>query len=383
MKPTIEIDPDKKETQTTYTQYIVVPSRASASIRKGQGLAEKSVTIRSKAPLRLGLAGGGTDVSPFSDIHGGSVLNATIDMYAYCTIETTDNKEVVFYAADRDEYEEHKAVEHLEFNDGLILHKAVYNRIVKQFNQGKPLSFRMTTYSDAVAGSGLGSSSTLVVAMIKAYAEWLNLPLGEYDIAQLAYQIERVDAKLSGGKQDQYAATFGGFNFIEFFDGDRVIVNPLRIKQWVINELENSFVLYFTGSSRESANIIDEQIKNTTQKNEKSIEAMLELKADSVIMKESILKGDFLMFSKFLAKSWEAKKKMASSITNPQIDAVYNLALEAGAYGGKVSGAGGGGFMMLMVNPVNRIRLIETLKKQDGMVMNFHFTKHGTQAWKM
>ena len=360
---------------------IVIPSRSP--LRPGQASPERFTIIRSKAPLRLGLAGGGTDVSPFSDIHGGSVLNATIDMYAYCTIETTDNDQVVFYAADRDEYEEYQAKEALEVDKGLILHKAVYNRMVKQFNQGQPLSFRMTTYSDAIAGSGLGSSSTLVVAMIKAYSEWLNIPLGEYDIAQLAYQIERVDAQLSGGKQDQYAATFGGFNFIEFLAGDRVIVNPLRIKQWIINELENSFVLYYTGSSRESANIIDEQIKNTKQKNEKSISAMLELKADSMIMKESLLKGDFLMFSKFLAKSWEAKKKMASSITNPQIDATYNLALEAGAYGGKVSGAGGGGFMMLMVNPANRIRLVETLRKQDGMVMNFHFTKYGTQAWKM
>ena len=360
---------------------VVTPSRAP--IRPGQKEVEKSTIIRSKAPLRLGLAGGGTDVSPFSDIHGGSVLNATIDMHAYCTIEVSDSNKVVFYAADRDEYEEHDATEQLELGEGLLLHRAVYNRIIRQFNGGRPLSFRMTTYSDAVAGSGLGSSSTIVVAMIKAFVEWLNLPLGEYDIAQLAYQIERKDAGLSGGKQDQYAATFGGFNFIEFLADDRVIVNPLRIKQWVINELENSFVLFYTGSSRESANIINEQIKNTTQKNKRSIDAMLELKADSIVMKESILKGDFLTFSRYLAKSWEAKKKMATSISNPAIDAIYDMALEAGAYGGKVSGAGGGGFMMLMVDPTRRVQLIEQLNRQEGRVMNFHFTKYGTQAWKL
>ena len=365
----------------TKDRLAITPSRAP--LRPGQKEAEKSTIIRSKAPLRLGLAGGGTDVSPFSDIHGGSVLNATIDMHAYCTIEVTSNKQIVFYAADRDEYEEHDASDQLDINDGLLLHRAVYNRIIRQFNQGQPLSFRMTTYSDAVAGSGLGSSSTIVVAMIKAYAEWLNLPLGEYDIAQLAYQIERQDAGLSGGKQDQYAATFGGFNFIEFLANDRVIVNPLRIKHWIINELENSFVLFYTGSSRESANIIDEQIKNTTEKNKRSIDAMLELKSDSIVMKESILKGDFLTFSRYLAKSWEAKKKMASSISNPEIDAIYDMALEAGAYGGKVSGAGGGGFMMLMVDPVNRIHLVDQLNKQNGRVMNFHFTKYGTQAWKI
>jgi D-glycero-alpha-D-manno-heptose-7-phosphate kinase len=342
-----------------------------------------SVTIRSKAPLRLGLAGGGTDVSPFCDLHGGSVLNATIDMHAFCTIEVTDDDKVVFLAADREEYEEHDATSELPLDGGLILHRAVYNSIVRRFNRGKALSFRMTTYSDAVAGSGLGSSSTLVVAMIKAFVEWMNLPLGEYDIARLAYLIERKEAGLSGGKQDQYAATFGGINFIEFFADERVIVNPLRIKQWVINELENSFVLFYTGSSRDSAKIIDEQIKNTHEKKKKSVDAMIELKEDALLMKECILKGDFITFARYLGKSWEAKKRMASSITNPMIDAMYQLALDAGAYGGKVSGAGGGGFMMLMCDPARRMQLVEALNGQEGCIMNFHFTKHGTQAWSL
>jgi len=340
-----------------------------------------AVTIRSKAPLRLGLAGGGTDVSPFCDLHGGSVLNATIDMYAFCTIEITNDNRVVFFAADREEYEEHTAVESLPLDEGLILHRAVYNSIVRRFNQGQPLSFRMTTYSDAIAGSGLGSSSTLVVAMIKAFVEWMNLPLGEYDIARLAYIVERKEARLSGGKQDQYAATFGGINFIEFFKGERVIVNPLRIKQWVLNELENSFLLFYTGSSRDSARIIDEQIKNTHEKNKKSVDAMIELKEDAMIMKECILKGDFITFARYLGKSWEAKKKMAASISNPTIDRIYQVALDAGAFGGKVSGAGGGGFMMLMCDPRLRMQLVESLNKEEGRIMNFHFTKYGTQAW--
>ncbi|MBP1991146.1 GHMP family kinase ATP-binding protein [Paenibacillus eucommiae] len=338
--------------------------------------------IRSKAPLRLGLAGGGTDVSPYCDEFGGYVLNATLDMYAYCTIETTNVHTVSFFAADRDEYFESKACEQLVLDGHLDLHKGIYNRIVREFNHFTPLSLKITTYSDAPAGSGLGSSSTMVVAIIQAYVEWLNLPLGEYDIAHLAYEIERVDVGLNGGRQDQYAATFGGFNFIEFYSEDRVIVNPLRIKSWVVNELENSIVLYYTGASRESANIINEQVKNAENKNEKSLQAMHELKADALIMKEAILKGELQKFAEFLGKSWEAKKRMASSISNHDIDHIYDIAMEAGAYAGKVSGAGGGGFMIFMVDPVRRLQLIKELKRLPGEVINFHFTSVGAEGWK-
>lgn len=339
--------------------------------------------VRSKAPLRLGLAGGGTDVSPYSDEYGGYVLNATIDMYAYCTIETTDDNKVSFYAADRDEFFEEVAKESFSQDGLLSLHKGIYNRIIKQFNNNVPLSIKVVTYSDAPAGSGLGSSSTMVVAILKAYVELLNLPLGEYDIAHLAYQIERLDVGLCGGKQDQYAATFGGFNFIEFYAEDRVIVNPLRIKNWIINELESSMILFYTGTSRESAKIIQEQVKNTHSKDIRSLNAMHELKADALIMKEAILKGDILNFAKYLGKSWEAKKKMATSITNECIDSIYEVALEAGAFAGKVSGAGGGGFMMFMINPVKKVQVISELSKLNGQVMKFHFVKDGTQGWRI
>jgi len=339
--------------------------------------------IRSKAPLRLGLAGGGTDVSPYSDEYGGYVLNATIDMYAYCTIKTTDVNKVRFIAADRDEFFEEESKEHYRLDGLLDLHKGIYNRIIKQFNNNKPLSIDVITYSDAPAGSGLGSSSTLVVAILKAYVELLNLPLGEYDIAQLAYQIERIDVGLCGGKQDQYAATFGGFNFIEFYANDRVIVNPLRIKNWIINELESSMLLFYTGTSRESAKIIKEQVENTLSKKQESLTAMHALKADALLMKEAILKGDIISFAKHLGRSWEAKKKMAASITNPYIDSIYEAAREAGAYAGKVSGAGGGGFMMFIVDPVKRIQVIQKLSKMDGQVIKFHFVKDGTQGWRI
>ncbi|MHB1406037.1 MAG: GHMP family kinase ATP-binding protein [Desulfitobacteriaceae bacterium] len=339
--------------------------------------------VRSKSPLRLGLAGGGTDVSPYSDEFGGLVLNATINMYAHCTIETTNDNKIQFYAADRDEYFESELVEYLSLDGQLSLHKGIYNRVVKQFRGGKPLSFRMTTYSDAPAGSGLGSSSTMAVTILKAFVELLNLSLGEYDIAFLAYQIERIDVGLSGGKQDQYAATFGGFNFIEFYADDRVIVNPLRVKNWIINELENSMILVYTGISRESAKIIDEQVRNTKAKVRESLEAMHQLKADALTMKEATLKGDIKTVAYCLARSWEAKKKMASNISNTYLDQIYTVAIEAGAYAGKVSGAGGGGFMIFMVDPVKRMDVIKELLKLNAQVTNFHFAKDGTQGWRV
>jgi len=337
--------------------------------------------IRAKAPLRLGLAGGGTDIAAYADLYGGYVLNVTIDLYAYCIIEPNNSGVVRFTAADLGRTEEYPAEPRIAVSHALKLHTGVYNRIVAGYNNGRPLSFTMTTYCDAPAGSGLGSSSTLAVAMIKAYTEWLNLPLGEYDIAQLACQIEREDLGLAGGMQDQYAATFGGFNFMEFYGGGKVMVNPLRLKRWIRNELEISLVLFYTGVSRESANIIQEQIGHTEKGDARNVEGMHEMKRQAVLMKEAILKGDFTGFSRSLKKGWEAKKNLAGSISNPFIDELYHYAMENGAESAKISGAGGGGFMMMYCDPRNRIDLINALKKREGRVLTPSFTEIGTQAW--
>jgi D-glycero-alpha-D-manno-heptose-7-phosphate kinase len=343
-----------------------------------------TMIVRSRAPLRLGLGGGGTDVSPYCDRYGGLTLNATIDMYAYTVIEPCpDQKLVRFTAADRQETWEGEATPYLPLDGQLNLHKGVYNRIVRDFNGGRPLPLVMTTHTDAPPGSGLGSSSTLVVSMIKAFVEWLNLPLGEYDIAQLAYEIERIDVGLSGGRQDQYAATFGGFNFMEFLPGERVVVNPLRIKNWIISELEASLLLYFGGVSRESAKIIDEQSANVERNEITAIDAMHALKAEAIAIKESLLKGDFERLVQSVQAGWEAKKQMAKSISNPQIDEIYELATKAGMRAGKISGAGGGGFMMMLVDPVRRMEVIRALRQTRGQIYTCHFTKYGTQGWKI
>jgi len=247
--------------------------------------------IRSKAPLRLGLAGGGTDVAPFSDLYGGAILNATISMYAMATIRPRKDGKIILNTLDRQEVLEFDAIDKLPLDGRLDLIKGIYNRVVRDFEK-KPLSFELSTYVDAPPGSGLGSSSTLVVAILGAFAEWLNIPLGEYDLAHLAYEIERVDLNMSGGKQDQYAATFGGVNFMEFFKDDKVIVNPLRIREKYLDELAHNLILYHTETSRLSSAIIEEQQKNVIAGDERSLEAMHKLKEQSVMMKEAMLKGD-------------------------------------------------------------------------------------------
>lgn len=336
--------------------------------------------IRSKAPLRLGLAGGGTDVTPYSEMYGGAILNATISMYAYATIEPRDDGKIFFNAADKEEYGSYASAGYLPIDGRLDLLKGIYNRVVKDYAK-QPLSFSLTTFVDAPPGSGLGSSSTLVVAILGAFAEWLKIPLGEYDLAWLAYDIERNDLKMAGGKQDQYAATFGGVNFMEFYKDNKVIVNPLRIQSRILNELAYNMVLYFTGTSRLSSEIIEAQSKNVTSSNQESIHAMHRLKEQAVRMKEAVLRGELEKIGEILDFGWQNKKRMAGGITNPLIDEIYHAACGAGASGGKISGAGGGGFMIFYCPENTRSQVVKTLESFGGQVKRYEFTTTGLTTW--
>lgn len=339
--------------------------------------------IRSKAPLRLGLAGGGTDVSPYSDIYGGAILNATISLYAYTTIEPLNNGTIVFSSPDAGIEEIYSSNTVLPTDGYFVLAKGVYNRIVSDFTH-KALSFRITSHVDSPAGSGLGTSSTLVVSILGAFSEWLKLPLGEYDIARLAYEIERKDLQMTGGKQDQYAATFGGFNFMEFLPDDKVIVNPLRIRQRFQDELAHNLLLYYTQTSHVSAKIIEGQIKNVNSGKQTSINAMHQLKQQSIDMKECLLKGDIDNIGNLLNKGWEEKKKMTTEITNQLLDDIYNTAISAGATGGKVSGAGGGGFMFFYCPNTSRYAVEKALTEHfSGQVKRYEFTSEGLKTWTM
>jgi D-glycero-alpha-D-manno-heptose-7-phosphate kinase len=291
-----------------------------------------------------------------------------------------EENRIILEANDRDESEQFELTHQLPVTGHLDLLKGVYNRVQKDFGQIK-CGFKLSTFVDAPAGSGLGTSSTLVVAILGAFAEMMRLPLGEYDIAHYAYEIERKDLNLAGGKQDQYAATFGGVNFMEFYADDKVIVNPLRIKQQYLFELENNLVLYYTSTSRESARIIEQQSKNVVSKKEKSIEAMHQLKQQAQMMKEALLKGKLNEFGEILDYGYRQKIKMAEGISNPLMEEIYETAKGAGATGGKISGAGGGGFMTFYCPGTTKYKVIKSLERFGGVHRNYAFVEHGLKTW--
>ncbi|GJE57916.1 MULTISPECIES: GHMP family kinase ATP-binding protein [Methylobacterium] len=336
---------------------------------------------RARAPLRLGLAGGGTDLSPYCDEFGGAVLNCTIDRFAYAFIADRDDGKVAFLAHDLGRRE---TLDLAEVNSAsLALHRGVYQRICRMFNGGHPLPLTITSTVDVPAGSGLGSSSALVVAMVDALRVHLDLPLGQNDVAHLAFEIERIDLGLSGGKQDQYAAAFGGINFIEFLADDRVVVNPLRVPSRYVNELETSLVICFSGQSRESAAIIDQQTAGMTSHLSATVDALHELKADAIEMKRAIFQGHVQEIGRILSRSWIAKKATARGVTNSHIDGIYDLAMRNGALGGKVSGAGGGGFMMFVVRPDDRLGLLGALNESACKASPVKFMHEGCETWQI
>ena len=338
-------------------------------------------TIRARVPLRLGLAGGGTDLSPYCDDHGGAVLNTTIDRYAYAIIEPSEDGCVHFIAPDI-VLEETFPADLASIRSSLLpLHAGVAARMLTMFNHCKVPPIRVTSFVDAPPGSGLGSSSALVVALVEAFRALLGAPLGPYDVAHLAFEIERIDLGMAGGRQDQYAATFGGVNFIEFHAADRVIVNPLRVPVGVLNELETSLIVCFSGVTRRSDQIIAEQQRNMTKPANPAIDSLHELKSDAIEMKEALLRGQIPRMARLLNKSWEAKKRTAGGITTDAIEALYARAFRDGAIGGKVSCAGGGGFMMFIVPPERRIAVIKGLNELGGTASGVHLTGTGAESW--
>ena len=330
--------------------------------------------IRSRAPLRLGIAGGGTDVAPYSVERGGAVLNTTIDKFAYCTIRPRNNDRMTVNSLDYGLVEEWPLEERpLKYGGNFDLIKAVANHF--DVRQG----FDMFIHTDAPPGSGLGGSSTVIVSILGAMSEWLGVPMTQYEIAHLAYHLEREELGLRGGKQDQYAAAFGGFNYIEFKRED-VIVTPLRVRKDILHELHYSMLLCYTGKTRQSANIIESQMENyRSGQNQEALDAAKRLAEEA---KDALLRGQVKHLGEILDQSWEQKKLFSNSISNDVIDKMYALAKEKGAMGGKISGAGGGGYMFFLCEYDRKHLVAKELASHGAVISDFNFEKDGMQTWR-
>ena len=334
--------------------------------------------IRAKAPLRISFAGGGTDIYPYSQKEGGCVINATINKYAYGSLRPTKNNQINIKSLDFDTFLNCKIDEELVYDGKLDLIKAA---IIK-FEGNKSKGFDLFLHSDAPPGSGLGSSSAMMVTLVGLLKEFKKMLFTDYEVANLAYIIERKDLGIKGGMQDQYAATFGGFNYIEFLK-DRVIVNPLRISQDVINELEHNLILCYTGKTRVSDNIIDDQVDRYKKREDECLVGMKRLKEIAVEMKNILLRRELNKFGELLYESWENKKKMSGKISNTQIDRMYEAAIKNGAIGGKVTGAGGGGYMLFYCPFEKKHQVAKVLREMGGIITEFGFEFNGLQTWRV
>jgi D-glycero-alpha-D-manno-heptose-7-phosphate kinase len=327
------------------------------------------------------MAGGGTDLSPYCDDYGGAILNVAINRFAHAVIEPRDDHKVVFIAKDLGKVDSAETGPALDLDQGLRLHRAIYNRFAQSSPKNQPLSFTLTTSVDCPVGSGLGASSALVVAIVEALRSWLGIAMDKRRLANLAFEIERLDASLAGGRQDHYAAAYGGLNFMEFASRNKVIVNRLSLDDDLLLELESSILLAFTGSSRVSSTIIEKQISAIRTGAEPRLESLHQLKRDALEMKTALMYGEYSRVAAILNHSWQAKISTAPGITNQEIDRIYERAMNAGAIGGKISGAGGGGFMMFLVEPARWSDVAEELRSAGVEVARCTFCLAGSAAW--
>lgn len=334
------------------------------------------MAVRAKAPLRLSFAGGGTDVAPFPETEGGVVLSATIDRYAYGSLKPRDDRVISIHSVDFGMSVNLDAGADLIFDGRLDLVKAA----IRKMGADRFTGYDLLLQSNAAPGSGLGSSSTMMVAMVALLREHYGLPLSDYEVAHLAFVTERQDLGIKGGLQDHYAATFGGFNFIEF--GDRVIVNPLRIKDDTVNELQANLLLCYTGTTRQSTRIIDDQTSRVTRGSVDTLEGLRAQKELAVAMKSALLRGELGDFGSLLDEAWKQKKRMSPLITTPLIDEAYDIAMREGALGGKVTGAGGGGYVLFYIDFMRKHRLAERLETLGLTVDDFAFEPRGVTTWK-
>jgi D-glycero-alpha-D-manno-heptose-7-phosphate kinase len=332
--------------------------------------------LRARAPLRVSFAGGGTDVPPYPAEEGGLVLSATINRYAYGTLRPRTDRQIGIQSLDLDEVASIALEDARPDGDKLDLIKAAIHKLAAD----SPHGFDLFLHSAAPPGSGLGSSSAVVVTLVGLLSAHMNMPLTDYEKARMAYTVERQDLGLKGGTQDQYAAVFGGFNFMEFRAED-VIVNPLRIPTETINELEYNLLLCFTGSTRVSDHIIDDQVGRYRSQESSTVDGLSLQKELAVEMKDALLRGNLTEFGNLLDRAWTAKKQMSPRISNEHIDQLYDEAMRHGALGGKVTGAGGGGYMLLYCRYDTKHKVHAALTALGAEAVDFQFDHTGLTTW--
>ena len=347
--------------------------------------------IRAKTPLRISFAGGGTDVPPFPEREGGLVLNATISRYAYGTLVPGSGEKIAIESVDFGMTATYGIDESLDHDGQLDMAKAAIRKVEQRYPRraGDPADrrrlhqgFELFLHSNAPPGTGLGSSSAMAVTLIGLLKEFRHLQMTDYEIASLACSIEREDLGIRGGLQDQYVTTFGGFNLIEF-GADRVIVNPLRIAPDALLELEQCLLLCYTGSSRAADHIIEDQTERFEQHDETALHGLRQQKVLAVEMKEALLERRLTDFGELLHEAWQAKKDMSSRISNDRIDEMYEKARRHGAIGGKVTGAGGGGYMLFYCDYRTKHRVAEAMLAMDARVEEFAFEQEGLRTWRV
>jgi D-glycero-alpha-D-manno-heptose-7-phosphate kinase len=332
--------------------------------------------VRAKAPLRLSFAGGGTDVTPFPETEGGAVLSATIDRFAYGSLSPRPDNQVSIESVDFGLSLDFPVTEDPVLNGELDLVKAAIRRLRREDFGGYDLVLR----SNTPPGSGLGSSSTMMVALVGMLHEFYGLPMDPYEIADLAHAIEREDLAIRGGLQDHYAATFGGFNFIEF--GERVIVNPLRVRGHIVSELEFNLLLCFTGITRQSAHIIADQTHRVEAAEFDTLAGLRAQKELAVAMKGALLRGKLGEFGELLGEAWREKQRLSPMIATPRIQEAFEIAQRAGAISGKVTGAGGGGYILFYCDFRKKHRVAEALARFGVTTAEFSFEPRGLTTWR-
>lgn len=337
--------------------------------------------LRARAPLRISFAGGGTDVTPFPEREGGAVLSATISSFAFSTLRPRTDGQVTVRSLDYGTSIGFNIDEPVEYDGKLDLPKAAIDRI-RGIEGARPSGgFDLFLHTQAPPGSGLGSSSAVMVSVIGLVAQHCGLDLTPYDVAELAYRLEREDLGIPGGSQDQYASAFGGFNYIEF-RADEVIVNPLRVRDDTVHELEHNMLLAFTGNTRVSDHIIEDQRSRYETGNAEALEGLRAQKALAERMKVALVRGDVDALGRLLGEAWSQKRKMSDRISTPLIDKAVSTALNAGALGGKVTGAGGGGHLVFVCEFERRHIVAQELLALGLTISEITFSQRGVTTWR-